>query len=181
MFAYNIGGSRPIIGVDGAHLRGPYSGILLTVVGKDGKNNIYPVAWAFVETKFSETLSWFLELLRNDIISVADSVTWIHEQDEFTYMSDRQNYFKGLIDAFRRVMHSADTRYCCRHFWTNFKAKLFSEIYKEQFWKARSSTKITMDKIKALNEDAFKYLQDIPICHWSMRMVLVLLLSLVCY
>lgn len=94
MFAYNIGGSRPIIGVDGAHLRGPYSGILLTVVGKDGKNNIYPVAWAFVETKFSETLSWFLELLRNDIISVADSVTWIHEQDEFTYMSDRQNYFK---------------------------------------------------------------------------------------
>ncbi|XP_057247694.1 uncharacterized protein LOC125493342 isoform X3 [Beta vulgaris subsp. vulgaris] len=114
MFAYNIGGSRPIIGVDGAHLRGPYSGILLTVV----------------------------ELLRNDIISVADSVTWIHEQDEFTYMSDRQNYFKGLIDAFRRVMHSADTRYCCRHFWTNFKAKLFSEIYKEQFWKARSSTKV---------------------------------------
>ncbi|XP_048492562.1 uncharacterized protein LOC125493342 isoform X4 [Beta vulgaris subsp. vulgaris] len=50
--------------------------------------------------------------------------------------------YEGLIDAFRRVMHSADTRYCCRHFWTNFKAKLFSEIYKEQFWKARSSTKV---------------------------------------
>ena len=31
-----------IIGVDGAHLRGSYPGILLTAVAKDGNNNIFP-------------------------------------------------------------------------------------------------------------------------------------------
>ncbi|XP_010677722.1 uncharacterized protein LOC104893324 [Beta vulgaris subsp. vulgaris] len=36
---------KPILGVDGCHLRGPYPGILLTAVGKDGNNNIFPVVW----------------------------------------------------------------------------------------------------------------------------------------
>lgn len=85
-----ISGCRPILGVDGAHLKGPYPGILLTAVGKDGNNNIFPVAWAVVEVENSETWAWFLELVRADIASVAESVTWVHEQDELTYMSDRQ-------------------------------------------------------------------------------------------
>lgn len=85
-----MAGCRPILGVDGAHLKGPYTGILMTAVGKDGNNNLFPVAWAVVETENSETWCWFLSLLRNDIASVADSVTWLHEQDELTYMSDRQ-------------------------------------------------------------------------------------------
>ncbi|XP_048501631.1 uncharacterized protein LOC104904164 [Beta vulgaris subsp. vulgaris] len=135
-----VAGCRPIIGVDGAHLKGPYPGILLTAVGKDGNNNIYPVAWAVVETESSETWSWFLELVRDDIASVADSITWVHEQDELTYMSDRQ---KGLLDAFKTVMPNAETRYCCRHIWSNFKNKFPGVVYKEHFWKAaRSSTKV---------------------------------------
>lgn len=90
-----MAGCRPILGVDGAHLKGPYSGILLTAVGKDGNNNLYPVAWAVVETENSETWTWFLELVRSDIASVADSVTWLHEHDELTYMSDRQKVNKS--------------------------------------------------------------------------------------
>lgn len=85
-----MGGCRPIIGVDGAHLKGPYPGIIFTAVGKDGNNNIYPVAWAVVETESADTWGWFLELLKNDISSVAASVTWVHEKEDLTYMSDRQ-------------------------------------------------------------------------------------------
>ena len=39
---------KPIIGLDGCHLTGVYPGICLTAVGKDGKNNMYPLAWAVV-------------------------------------------------------------------------------------------------------------------------------------
>ncbi|XP_056692339.1 uncharacterized protein [Spinacia oleracea] len=92
-----MGGCRPILGVDGCHLRGPYPGILLTAVGKDGNNNIFPVAWAVVETEDRDTWTWFLELLVKDIESVKDAVTWVHEREEaigdvngdVTYMSDR--------------------------------------------------------------------------------------------
>ncbi|XP_010681440.2 uncharacterized protein LOC104896391 [Beta vulgaris subsp. vulgaris] len=162
-------GCRPILGVDGAHLKGAYLGILLTAVGKDRNNNIFPVAWAVVETESSETWCWFLELVRQDVASVADVVTWVHEKDELTYMSDRQ---KGLLDAFSTVMPNVDTRYCCRHIWSHFKNKFPGIVYREHFWMAvRSSTRhhfnMHMEKIKAINVEAFNYLEKIPTCHWS--------------
>ncbi|XP_021726825.1 uncharacterized protein LOC110693949 [Chenopodium quinoa] len=164
-----MAGCRPILGVDGAHLKGAYPGILLTAVGKDGNNNIFPVAWAVVEVENGETWTWFLELLRRDIELVVDSVTWVHEADELTYMSDRQ---KGLLDAFSTVMPNVDTRYCCGHIWSNFKNKFPGTVYKEHFWKAARSTtehhfKQHMKDIKRLSVDAFNYLQAIPAAHWS--------------
>ncbi|KAL0282812.1 UNVERIFIED_CONTAM: hypothetical protein Sangu_2927600 [Sesamum angustifolium] len=39
-------GCRPIIGVDGCHLKGPHGGILLTAVGVDPNNNLFPIAYA---------------------------------------------------------------------------------------------------------------------------------------
>ncbi|KAL8478646.1 hypothetical protein ACS0TY_030507 [Phlomoides rotata] len=53
-------GCRPIIGVDGCHLKGPHKGILLTTVGVDANNNLYPITWAVVNTESRETWEWFL-------------------------------------------------------------------------------------------------------------------------
>ncbi|MBA0618603.1 hypothetical protein Godav_027922, partial [Gossypium davidsonii] len=39
-------GCRPILDLDGCFLKGPFKGLLLAVVGKDGNNQMYPVAWA---------------------------------------------------------------------------------------------------------------------------------------
>ena len=50
-----VAGCRPIIGVGGAHLTGKFPGILLSAVGKDGNNNIFPITWAVVETENVET------------------------------------------------------------------------------------------------------------------------------
>ena len=36
-------GCRPIVGVDGCHLKGEYPGMILVAVSKDGNNNIYPI------------------------------------------------------------------------------------------------------------------------------------------
>ena len=41
-------GCRPIIGVDGCHLKGAYPGMILVAVSKDGNNCIFPIAWAVV-------------------------------------------------------------------------------------------------------------------------------------
>lgn len=41
-------GCRPIIGLDGCHLKGPYGGQLLADVGADFNDGMYPIAWAIV-------------------------------------------------------------------------------------------------------------------------------------
>ena len=82
---------RRSIGVDGEHIRGTYPGILLTAVAKDGNNNIFPIAWAVVETESADTWTWFLALLVDDINSVIDKDT------EITFMSDRQKVSPFLL------------------------------------------------------------------------------------
>ncbi|KAF7140979.1 hypothetical protein RHSIM_Rhsim06G0098100 [Rhododendron simsii] len=42
-------GCRKIIGVDGCHLKGEYNGQILTAVGVDPNNAMYPMAWAVIE------------------------------------------------------------------------------------------------------------------------------------
>ncbi|XP_021749859.1 uncharacterized protein LOC110715580 [Chenopodium quinoa] len=41
-------GCKSLIGVDGAHLKGNYGGVLLSAVALDGNNEIFPIAWAIV-------------------------------------------------------------------------------------------------------------------------------------
>ncbi|XP_021744830.1 uncharacterized protein LOC110710797 [Chenopodium quinoa] len=95
-------GCRPLIGVDGCHLKGSYPGQILVVVGKDGNNSIYPFAWATVEVENKETWSWFLECLKQ-------SLDDLEMGGGFTYMSDRQ---KGLLEAFEEVVPFAEKRFC---------------------------------------------------------------------
>ena len=60
-------GCRPFIGLNGCFLKGPYKGTLLVVVGRNGNNNMYPIAIAVVEVKKKDSWSWFLETLLSDL------------------------------------------------------------------------------------------------------------------
>jgi hypothetical protein len=47
-------GCRPIIGVDGCFLKGPFKGQLLSAVGRGRNNNMYPIAFAIVEAEVKD-------------------------------------------------------------------------------------------------------------------------------
>ncbi|KAK9006756.1 hypothetical protein V6N11_019090 [Hibiscus sabdariffa] len=52
---------RPVLSLDGCYLKGDFKGKILAAVGRDGNNQIFPVAWAVVEVENRETWAWFLE------------------------------------------------------------------------------------------------------------------------
>ncbi|CAI9287868.1 unnamed protein product [Lactuca saligna] len=58
---------RKVIGVDGCFLKGVCRGELLSAVGRDANNNIYPLAWPVVNVENKRTWKWFLENLMEDI------------------------------------------------------------------------------------------------------------------
>ncbi|XP_074278885.1 uncharacterized protein LOC141602566 [Silene latifolia] len=154
-------GCRPIIGVDGCHLKRAYPGICLVAVGLDGNNNIYPIAWAVVEVENRDSWTWFLELLSSDLEEVGG--------EGLTYISDRQ---KGLLDALNMAVPKAHVRYCARHIWANFKINFSGRLFKETFWNAaRAATKaefdIEMEAMRSLSTQAWEYLNAIPPRHWS--------------
>jgi len=43
-------------------LKGKYAGHLLSAIGKDGNNQMMPIAFAVVEAETTESWDWFLDL-----------------------------------------------------------------------------------------------------------------------
>jgi hypothetical protein len=61
-----LAGCRRVIGVDGCFFKGACYGELICALGRDAKNQIYPVAWALVEKETEDSWTWFLCLLQKD-------------------------------------------------------------------------------------------------------------------
>lgn len=60
-------GCRKIIALDGCFLKKPNVGEILTAIGRDANNHIFPVAWAVVSVENKDNWSWFLDLLGKDL------------------------------------------------------------------------------------------------------------------
>ncbi|XP_051143934.1 uncharacterized protein LOC127260266 [Andrographis paniculata] len=155
-------GCRPIIGVDGCHLKGIYAGVLLTAVGIDPNNNLFPIAFAVVSRENGETWRWFLTLLKKDLRIGGDK--------QVTFMSDKQ---KGLIQAFDGVFLGYDHRFCVRHMDNNFvNAGFRGTALKNAIWRATLAStpgefRRRMDELKDLDSEAHKWFDDKPVAQWS--------------
>ncbi|XP_071689191.1 uncharacterized protein [Rutidosis leptorrhynchoides] len=145
-------GCRKIIALDGCFLKKPNQGELLTAIGRDGNNHIYPVAWTVVSVENKENWTWFLELIEADL--EVECVVGL------TLMSDQH---KGLIEAVKDIMPHAEHRQCARHIYENFRKQYSGVEFRNLFWEASKASypilfDATMDRIKATNPGAFKYL-----------------------
>ncbi|KAK9071946.1 hypothetical protein SSX86_008377 [Deinandra increscens subsp. villosa] len=152
---------RDLLGLDGAFLKGPYPGQVLTAVGVDPNNSIYPLSYAIVEAETLNSWTWFLNCLGEDLGLEANS--------NFTFISDRQ---KGIIPALEKVFPCAEHRFCLRHINENMKQKFRGKAYKDALWKLATVTTTiqfekAMDELKALNKDAQEWLSKIPPKQWS--------------
>lgn len=60
-------GCRKIIGFDGCFLKGSCKGELLVAVGRNGNQQMFPIAWAVVDTETKHSWSFFLKYLIEDL------------------------------------------------------------------------------------------------------------------
>ncbi|XP_073307088.1 uncharacterized protein [Primulina huaijiensis] len=149
---------RRIIGVDGCFLKVEHDGQLLSAVGLDPNNNIFPICYAMVERETKDSWTWFLQLLDEDIGVGNDPHTW-------TFMSDKQ---KGLIPALESLFPDAEHRFCVRHLEKNMKRDGFKSVaVKIAFWAAAKATRIEefqvhMAELKEIYAKAYEWLAKNP-------------------
>ena len=68
------------MGINAFPIDGPLKGQLLTVVGIDSNNGIYPLAYAFAESANTIAWTWFLHCLSDDLELEPNSI--------FTFVTD---------------------------------------------------------------------------------------------
>ncbi|CAI9303295.1 unnamed protein product [Lactuca saligna] len=148
-----IEGCRRVIGVDGCFLKGVCRGELLTAVGRDANNQMYPLAWVVVPVENKETWMWFIDLLLEDI-EMGDG-------RGLTIISDQH---KGLMEAVKERAPSCEHRNCARHIYANFKKKGFTGVeFRRLFWRATKATtnsnfRSHMREIRTMSTEAYEHL-----------------------
>ncbi|XP_058784836.1 uncharacterized protein LOC131659698 [Vicia villosa] len=133
---------RPLIGLDACFLKGDYGGQLMAAVGRDGNNQIFPIAYAVVEAETGDSWQWFLDLLLHD------------------------------LEAVQAISDNVECRLCVKHLYGNWKKRHPGLELKEVLWAAARATTIpawekAMLKMKTMKEEAWKDMVDIPAGHWS--------------
>ncbi|GJX46318.1 calcium/proton exchanger [Tanacetum coccineum] len=105
-------GCRKVIGLDGCFLKGTVKGELLTAMGRDGNNQMFPIAWAVVNIENNDNWQWFLACICEDLM--------LGQGAYLTIISDGH---KGLMEAVRTMLPYAEHRQYARHIYANFKKK----------------------------------------------------------
>nr|XP_027077015.1 uncharacterized protein LOC113700766 [Coffea arabica] len=147
-----LDGCRPVVGLDGCHLRGPHKGVLLTALGIDPNNQLFPVMYVVVEIENKHTWRWFLTELKHDL--------HITNERKWTFMIDKQ---KGLIQAIHELLPGVEHRMCVRHMYNNFKKEHPGLALKDRIWSAarasyESRFASEMESLKEFDVEAFNWL-----------------------
>ncbi|KAE8768101.1 MATE efflux family protein 3, chloroplastic [Hordeum vulgare] len=83
------------------------------VQGRDGNNNIYPLAFGVVKKEDTPSWCWFLTQLKIDIGG---------ESGQFGYYTIISNRQKGLLNAIDQIFPNYPQRFCLRHIYANFQS-----------------------------------------------------------
>ena len=73
---------RPVTGIDGCHIKGHHTGQLLSAIGIDANNSMFPIAYVVVESEGKSSWNWFFKFLKEDIK--------INNGHHWTFISDKQ-------------------------------------------------------------------------------------------
>ncbi|GKA65638.1 transposase, MuDR, MULE transposase domain protein, partial [Tanacetum coccineum] len=101
---------RPLIIIDGEHLKGNYLGTNLLAVGMDGNNQIIPLATGVSQVETGESWTWFLSKLKEQIVF--------------------DNSFHGFYDSHLMMNCNLKGKKLCGIFWKACKAYTTEDIDK---------------------------------------------------
>jgi hypothetical protein len=146
---------RPIISVDVTFLIGKYKSTLMVAIGMTVENQLLPLAFALVEGENNKSWSWFLGLVRKQVLSLDRHVCMILDRHHGLLNSSKEP-----LDGYPPLIH----RWYSCHFATNIWKKQWS---KEVITRLKALCKVKEEKKfearlkeleKILNDDAKSWL-----------------------
>jgi hypothetical protein len=120
---------RPIISVDETFLTGKYKGTLMIAVGITMKSHLLLLAFVLVEGENNESWSWFLTLVRKEVLGPGRSICIILNRHRGLL-----NGAKEPLEGYPPLIHM----WCTHHFVTNI-------------WKKQRSKEVIV-RLKALRK-----------------------------
>ncbi|XP_051120940.1 uncharacterized protein LOC127244435 [Andrographis paniculata] len=109
-------GCRPLLFLDGTHIKNKHKGCLLSAIAVDGDDGMFTLAFSAVSTENDENWEWFCWKLRS-VLECEGRTDW----KQYTFFSDRHS---GLLKSISCVFPGAHHAYCLRHLVDNFRTQV---------------------------------------------------------
>ncbi|XP_013617663.1 PREDICTED: uncharacterized protein LOC106324199 [Brassica oleracea var. oleracea] len=150
---------RKVVVVDGTFLNGKYKGTLLTSLAQDGNFQIFPIAFAVVDTENDD--SWHLFFTQLKLL--------IPDDEGLAIISDMHN---SIGKAIRNVYMLASRGICTYHLYKNilgrYKGKdVFRLVKKAARYFRMSDFTAIFEEIEAINHAFHVYLQRADVRLWT--------------
>ncbi|KAL2928879.1 MutS protein-like protein 5 [Bienertia sinuspersici] len=117
-------GCRRVICVDAAFLKTFLGGQIMTAVGRDPNDQMYPISWAAVEGENNLSWVWFFTHLQS-YLDLGDGTGLAVISDEH----------QAILHAVAVVLPKAEHRHCARHIFSLWHRTYKGDEMKIHFWK----------------------------------------------
>ncbi|XP_024010620.1 uncharacterized protein LOC112086097 [Eutrema salsugineum] len=161
-FAASIAGLpylRPVVIIDGTHLVGRYGGCLICASAQDGNFQIYPIAYAVVDSENDASYEWFFNCLN----------TIIPNDRDVMFVSDRHgSFYSGLKKVYPDAGHGACLVHLARNITARFKESWLPGLMvrAEKAHTVYEFQQIFAD-LQSVSPSCAKYLLDLGLPHWT--------------
>ncbi|KAL0846802.1 hypothetical protein Bca101_020048 [Brassica carinata] len=150
---------RKVVVVDGTFLNGRYKGTLLTTLAQDGNFQIFPIAFAVVDTKNDDSWHWFFSELK----------LLIPDDEGLAIISDRH---RSIGKAIGNLYPLASRGICTYHLYKNILGRYKG---KDAFCLVKTAARCfrvadfeaIFDEIEAINPELHGYLQRADVRLWA--------------
>ncbi|XP_073122054.1 uncharacterized protein [Henckelia pumila] len=119
-----VSGCRPLIFLDGTHIKNKYKGCILVVVSKDANDDLFTIAYDIVDAENDANWDWFCYHLSR-VLLYYQCISF----DEFTFFSDR---YPSIIKAVNQVFVGSHHAYCLRHIVDNFVKQIMKMMHQRR-------------------------------------------------
>ncbi|KAK3225081.1 hypothetical protein Dsin_004943 [Dipteronia sinensis] len=150
---------RPVIAVDGTHLKGRFGGTMFVATAQDGNEQVYPIAFGYSDFENNLSWEWFLDCLKGALGHI----------DDLVFISDQHASIEaGISKVFPYATHTI----CCWHFAENVKKQFHRKDVASLMDKAaRAYTEFKynryMGELRNLHKNAFDYVEAVSPHKWS--------------
>ncbi|KAH6788984.1 hypothetical protein C2S51_003990 [Perilla frutescens var. frutescens] len=149
--------ARPVLVIDGTHLKGKNKGVLFVAVTKDDNEHILPVAVGLGPIENDESWIWFLAHVHMALGDI----------DDLPIISDQHQSIKNVVEAvFPRATH----RLCYYHLKNKMtkRGKHVTMLFQEAAYAYRRETfQESMSTLEQICPNAYQKLCNISPVHWA--------------
>ncbi|XP_074283641.1 uncharacterized protein LOC141608178 [Silene latifolia] len=150
-----VEGCRKLLCVDACFLKTFLGGQLISAIGRDANDQMYPLAWAVVEGENNDSYKWFFQQLK---IALGEE-----DGEGWTIISDEH---QSIISMVAEEFPNAEHRRCARHIFANWHKSYKGDEMKMMFWNcAQAYSQADFDDaLAALKEGIHKH-KNYQQCH----------------